>query len=63
MYASSSGRAASFFSANGAALSQQIADGKINVQSACALSTRYIRFSYIIKCNLNFVDKNVFQIS
>jgi hypothetical protein len=35
-------RAAAFFSASGAALSQEVADGQINVQSACALDTRYI---------------------
>jgi hypothetical protein len=34
-------RAAAFFSASGAALSQEVADGKINVQSACALNTQY----------------------
>jgi hypothetical protein len=33
-------RAAVFFSASGAALSQKVADGKINVQSDCALETR-----------------------
>jgi hypothetical protein len=31
--------AAAFFSASGAALSQEVADGKIDVQSACALNT------------------------
>jgi hypothetical protein len=40
MYASSPGRAAEFLSASGAALSQQVADGKINVHSACGLITR-----------------------
>jgi hypothetical protein len=34
-------RAAAFFSASGAALSQKVADGKINVQSACALDIRF----------------------
>jgi hypothetical protein len=43
MCASSSGRAASIFSASGAALSEQVADGKINVQSAYALITRYLQ--------------------
>jgi hypothetical protein len=33
-------RAAAFFSASGADLSQEVADGKINVQSACAMGTR-----------------------
>jgi hypothetical protein len=28
-----------FFSTSGAALSQEVADGKMNVQSACALNT------------------------
>jgi hypothetical protein len=37
-------RAAAFFSASGAAQSQEVADGKINVQSACALNTRYIAY-------------------
>jgi hypothetical protein len=34
-------RVAALFLANGAALSQEVADGKINVQSACALNTLY----------------------
>jgi hypothetical protein len=34
--------AAAFFSASGAALLQEVADGKINVQSACAPHTQYI---------------------
>jgi hypothetical protein len=34
-------RAAAFFSASGAPLSQEVAEGKINVQSAYALNTRY----------------------
>jgi hypothetical protein len=34
---------AAFFSASGAALSQQVTDSKINVYSACALITRYNR--------------------
>jgi hypothetical protein len=38
MCASSTGRAAAFFSASDAALLQEAADGKINVQSACALN-------------------------
>jgi hypothetical protein len=33
--------AAAFFSASGVVLSQEAADGKINVHSACALNTRY----------------------
>jgi hypothetical protein len=34
--------AVAFFLVSGAALSQEVADGKINVQSACAVNTRYI---------------------
>jgi hypothetical protein len=34
-------RAVAFFSASVAALSQEVADGKINAQSASALNTRY----------------------
>jgi hypothetical protein len=48
MCASSSGRAAAFFSASDAALSQQVADGKITVHSACALITRYIPVNSIL---------------
>jgi hypothetical protein len=43
MRANCTGRAAALFSASDAALSQEVADGKINVQSACALNTVYIR--------------------
>jgi hypothetical protein len=42
MCASSSGRATAFFSASYAALSQEVANGKINVQAACALNTVYM---------------------
>jgi hypothetical protein len=42
MFARSSGRVAAFLSASGAALSQEVADGKINVQSACALNMVYV---------------------
>jgi hypothetical protein len=41
MCASSSGQAAAFFSASGTALLQEVADSKINVQSACTLDTQY----------------------
>jgi hypothetical protein len=41
MCASSSGFAAAFSSASGAALSQEAADGKTNVQSACAVNMVY----------------------
>jgi ABC-type molybdate transport system substrate-binding protein len=41
MRASSSGRAAAFFSASDPSLSQEAAYGKINAQSACALNTVY----------------------
>jgi hypothetical protein len=40
MRASSFGRAVAYFSASGALLSQEVAEGKINVQSACAFDTR-----------------------
>jgi hypothetical protein len=39
MCASTSGGTAAFFSATGAAPSQEVADGKINVQSACDVNT------------------------
>jgi hypothetical protein len=38
------GVAAAFFLASDALLLQEVADGKINVQSACALNTMYIWF-------------------
>jgi hypothetical protein len=38
-FASCSGCAAAFFSASDAALSQEAADSKINVQSTCTLNT------------------------
>jgi hypothetical protein len=41
MCANSTGRAQAFLSASDAAVSLEVADGKINVQSACALNTRY----------------------
>jgi hypothetical protein len=41
MCATCTGRAAAFFSASGPSLSQEVADGKINVQSACPLNTMY----------------------
>jgi hypothetical protein len=34
--------AAALFSTTGAALSEEVTDGKINVQSACALHTRQL---------------------
>jgi hypothetical protein len=42
MCANSTGRAQAFVSASDAAVSQEIADGNISIQSACALNTRYI---------------------
>jgi hypothetical protein len=39
MCVSCTGWAAAFFSASDPSLSQEVADGKINVQSACALNT------------------------
>jgi hypothetical protein len=41
MCANSTGRAQAFLSASDAAVSQEVADGKIGIQSACALNTRY----------------------
>jgi hypothetical protein len=41
---------AAFFSATGAALSQEVADGKINVQTACALNTLYTAVLNLISC-------------
>jgi hypothetical protein len=38
MCASCTGRAGAFFSASGPSLSQEVADGKINVQSGSALN-------------------------
>jgi hypothetical protein len=43
MRASCSDLAAPFVSASGSALSQEAADGKINVQSACSLNIVYQR--------------------
>jgi hypothetical protein len=40
--------AAALFLANGAALSQEVADGKINVQSACALNTLYFAMKIMV---------------
>jgi hypothetical protein len=42
MCAICSDHAAAFFSASGPVLSQEAADGKTNVQSACSLNTVYI---------------------
>jgi hypothetical protein len=41
MCANSTGRAKTFFSASDAAVSQEVADGKISIQSAYALNTRH----------------------
>jgi hypothetical protein len=55
MCASSSGRAAAFFSASGEAPSQEAADANINVQSACALNMVYIKTVFLshISCSSN----------
>jgi hypothetical protein len=47
MCANSTGRAPAFLSASDAAVSQEVADVKISIQSACALNTRY--FHVIMK--------------
>jgi hypothetical protein len=49
-------QAAAFLSASGAALSQEVADGKYNVQSHCALNTRYIHVLW--KSSLTFSTIN-----
>jgi hypothetical protein len=49
MHASSSGRAATFFSASAAALSQEVAGGKMHVQSACALNAVYRLYRHKFK--------------
>jgi hypothetical protein len=41
MCANSTGCELAFLSASDAAVSQEVADGKITIQSACALNTRY----------------------
>jgi hypothetical protein len=45
MRANSTGSAQAFLSASDAAVSQEVDYGKIRIQLACALNTRYIRFS------------------
>jgi hypothetical protein len=47
MCANSTGRAQAFLSASDAAVSQEFADGKISIQSACALNTRYMCVCYL----------------
>jgi hypothetical protein len=44
MCANSTGRAQAFLSASDAAVSREVADGKISIQSARALNTRYVYF-------------------
>jgi hypothetical protein len=41
MCANSTGHPQAFLSASDAALSREVADGKISIQSACALNSRY----------------------
>jgi hypothetical protein len=48
MCANSTGRAQAFLSASDAEVSQEVADGKISIQSACALNTRYNCISYVV---------------
>jgi hypothetical protein len=48
MCANSTGRAQVFLSASDAAVSQDVADGRIGIQSACAPNTRYM--AYLISC-------------
>jgi hypothetical protein len=42
MCANSTGCAQAFWSASDAAVPREVADGKISIQSACALNTLYI---------------------
>jgi hypothetical protein len=42
MCANTTGRAQAFLSAGNAAVSQEVEDEKISIQSACALNTRYL---------------------
>jgi hypothetical protein len=44
--------AAAFFLASGAALSQEVANSKINVQSACTLNTEYYTYKYASEVKL-----------
>jgi hypothetical protein len=43
MCANSTGRAQAFLSASDAAVSQEVAVGKVSIYSACALNTRYLQ--------------------
>jgi hypothetical protein len=47
MCATGSERPQPFFSAGDTSLSQEVADGKISVQSACALNTVHYKLPYI----------------
>jgi hypothetical protein len=59
MCANGTGRAQAFLSASDVAVSQEVADGKISIQSACALNTRYI---LILNLILIFYDKSFTQL-
>jgi hypothetical protein len=49
---------AAFFSASGVVLSQEVADSKINVQSACALDTRYF-FTMVLNRTVTELCQNI----
>jgi hypothetical protein len=50
MCANNIDRAQAFLSASDAAVSQEVADGKISIQSACAQNTRYIVIHKKMQC-------------
>jgi hypothetical protein len=52
MCANSTSHAQEFLSASDAAVSQEVADGKISIQSACALNTRYMLISQTMSSQL-----------
>jgi hypothetical protein len=49
MCANSTGRAQAFLTASDAAVSQEVVDGKIGIQSVCPLNNRYYRINEFIK--------------
>jgi hypothetical protein len=51
MCANSTGRTRAFLLASNAVVSQEVADGKISIQAACAQNTRYFTFSkFLMRC-------------
>jgi hypothetical protein len=47
MCVSCTGREATFFSASGVCLLQKVADGKINVPSACTMDMVYVGTTFV----------------